>query len=269
MKNPWCWVILVVCLVSAAEFYLHFYPPLDLSPDLIHRCGLQIWRNECGGKHERLIAWNEGEEFASLGVGHFIWYPENKNGIFKESFPQLLAFFKSQGVQLPEWLEQMKGCPWQTKEEFQQAKQSWEQQQLRQFLLEHINLQILFMAQRLQNTLQILLKHTHPSQHSHLIFQFHRLSHTPQGFYALLDYLNFKGEGVMRQEEYHGCGWGLLQVLELLKGTEMGQLAVEEFVESAKKILILRVENSPVERGEQRWLKGWHNRLDTYSHFSL
>ena len=34
-----------------------------------------------------------------------------------------------------------------------------------------------------------------------------------QGCYALIDYVNFKGEGILLTERYHGRGWGLMQVL--------------------------------------------------------
>jgi len=40
--------------------------------------------------------------------------------------------------------------------------------------------------------------------------------------------------------------------------------AKEEFAKCAKKVLQERVKNSPPERGEKRWLKGWFNRIDTY-----
>lgn len=36
------------------------------------------------------------------------------------------------------------------------------------------------------------------------------------------------------------------------------------FVNSAKNILNQRVKNSPPERNENQWIKGWLNRLDTY-----
>jgi hypothetical protein len=207
--------------------------------------------------------------FASLGIGHFIWYPENKQGVFKETFPDLLAFFRSNGVQLPNWLEQAKGCPWQTREEFQQAQQEEIQQELRQLLAQHVDLQIHFMVRRLNQALPTLLKHAPQSQHSQLTFQFYRLAHTPGGLYALLDYLNFKGEGTVCNECYQGQRWGLLQVLEQLQGTDPGYPAVEEFVDAAKKVLMRRVEHAPSDRQERRWLKGWHNRLETYCHFSL
>jgi hypothetical protein len=35
--------------------------------------GKKIWQNECGGTVDGLTTWNVGEEFPSLGIGHFIW----------------------------------------------------------------------------------------------------------------------------------------------------------------------------------------------------
>src|SRR6266404_3179051 len=56
------------------------------------RIGKKIWRNECGGSVAGLTSWNSGENFASLGIGHFIWYPKGVRGPFDESFPKLVEF---------------------------------------------------------------------------------------------------------------------------------------------------------------------------------
>lgn len=255
---------LVIGLVMGISLYAHLDQPLTLSPELAQRLGQQIWQNECKGSYEGLTSWNAGEEFASLGIGHFIWYPEGRQGSFKETFPALLAFFKTQGVRLPVWLERAKGCPWRSKEAFEQARDKKRLSTLRQLLAEHVDLQILFMVQRLQRALPILISQLPQEQHAHVTFQFDRLAHTTAGLYALLDYLNFKGEGIKPQERYQGQGWGLLQVLEHIQGTEPGQSALQEFVQAAKEVLALRVEHAPPERKEGRWLKGWYNRLDTY-----
>jgi hypothetical protein len=45
---------------------------------------------------------------------------------------------------------------------------------------------------------------------------------------------------------------------------DAGPEPLASFVESAKNMLTLRVANAPEDRQEQRWLKGWQNRLDTY-----
>jgi len=84
---------------------------------------------------------------------------------------------------------------------------------------------------------------------------------SPLGMYALIDYVNFKGTGVSPQERYQEQGWGLLQVLLHMDNR---QPPLQSFVQAAKRILEQRVANAPEQRQEQRWLTGWHNRLDTY-----
>ena len=44
----------------------------------LDRIGKRIWQNECGGTADGLTSWNAGENFASLGIGHFIWYPKGR-----------------------------------------------------------------------------------------------------------------------------------------------------------------------------------------------
>lgn len=265
----------VSCALQAAYDYLtggnsqNNQNVVHLSSALAQQIGLQIWQNECGRKYDGLTTWNQGEEFASLGIGHFIWYPENTSKIFQESFPDLLLFLKMQGVVLPAWLEHAKGCPWRKREDFQAAQNQQALRELRLLLVQHIDLQTLFMVQRLQRALPSFLARIPVDKRAHIRFQFQRLAHTPAGIYALLDYLNFKGEGLTYQERYHGQGWGLLQVLEGLQGTQIGRPAVEEFVVKAKEMLMLRVEHAPPERKEGRWLKGWFNRLDTYTYFAF
>jgi hypothetical protein len=269
MIKQGCFAIFLICLTAVVGIYSTTDQSLIFSQELAHRIGLQIWQNECAGKKEGLTTWNKGEDFASLGIGHFIWYPEKKNGVFKETFPDLLAFFKLHGVLLPDWLNQVKGCPWQTREEFQHDINEKKQHELRLLLADHVDLQILFMVQRLNKALSTILKYSPLNWHSHLTFQFYRLAATPAGLYALLDYLNFKGEGIALHESYQDQGWGLKQVLEQMQGKDSGTQAIEEFVEMAKKVLALRVEHAPSERPEKQWVKGWFNRLETYRHFSL
>lgn len=259
---------LIIALMGSIGFFFPFNHHPSLSPSLANRMGLQIWQNECAGKKEGLTTWNSGEDFASLGIGHFIWYPEGRKQSFKQSFPDLIGFFKSHAVPLPDWLAEAKGCPWQTREEFQAAQNQKPLQELRDLLAQRVDLQILFMVKRLDRALSALLMNAAGENRYHLTYQFYRLAHTPGGLFVLLDYLNFKGEGTATHESYQGHGWGLLQVLLQMQGTEPGPPAVDEFVESAKKILTVRVVNSPQERGEVRWLKGWHNRLEGYRRFS-
>ena len=78
----------------------------------------KIWNNECGGRIEELTHWKKGEEFASVGIGHFIWYPAGKRDRFQETFPELLEYMEHEGVVLPAWLKGCRTCPWSSREEF-------------------------------------------------------------------------------------------------------------------------------------------------------
>jgi hypothetical protein len=55
-----------------------------------------------------------------------------------------------------------------------------------------------------------------------------------------------------------------LQVLEGMSGRGDGAAATHEFADSAAAVLRERVENSPPERHEDRWLPGWLSRVATY-----
>jgi hypothetical protein len=238
---------------------------VSLSPAEARRIGRQIWQNECGGTVSGLTSWNTGEDFASLGIGHFIWYPEGKRGPFEESFPRFIAFAGHHGVKLPDSLTgaATKPCPWSSRAQFQRSQQSAEMKQLRQFLADTIDLQTQFMIQRLENALPKMLEETTASNRAVVQRQFERLTKSGRGCYALIDYVNFKGEGVLHTERYAGQGWGLLQVLEEMR--EKGSDAPKEFARSAAAVLTRRVHNSPPERNEARWLSGWIRRVNSYS----
>jgi hypothetical protein len=235
---------------------------IDISPTDAQRIGNRIWQNECGGTISGLTSWNAGENFASLGIGHFIWYPKGQHGPFEESFPKLVRFVSSHGAKLPQFL--LPGhdtfCPWQSRAEFQQAIDSPKMKQLRKFLVDTIDLQAQFLVARLQEALPKMLAQA--ADRENVQRQFDRVASTAPGCYALVDYVNFKGEGTVATERYHGQGWGLLQVLENIHGT---QSALDEFAASAKTILRRRVANSPPKRGEARWLPGWRARVDGYA----
>jgi hypothetical protein len=120
------------------------------------------------------------------------------------------------------------------------------------------------MVARLQGSLAKMLDEVPPADRANVWQQFYRVAGTPQGCYALVDYVNFKGEGTLHTERYHDQGWGLLQVLEQMHATTPGASAVDEFSRSAATVLKRRVQNSPPARNEARWLPGWINRVNSY-----
>jgi hypothetical protein len=241
---------------------------IELSRADAMQIGRKIWKNECGGTISGLTSWNTGENFASLGIGHFIWYPKGVRGPFEESFPELVRFASARGAKLPSVAvaHRETGCPWSSRAEFVAANDAPEMNELRRFLAETIDLQADFLVQRVQRALPKMLTEVSPDERAKVQRQFERVASTSQGCYALVDYVNFKGEGVLDTERYRGQGWGLLQVLQGMNGTEDGRGAAAEFAKSARAVLSRRVQNSPAERNESRWLGGWLQRVGTYTH---
>ena len=228
------------------------------------RIGQLIWRNESGRTLEGLACWNKGEEFASLGIAHFIWFPKGYDGPFRESFPLLVEYLEENGVAVPGWLMVSPDCPWATREEFLAARDSPRMRELREFLAATVHWQARFTAERLRSAQPKLLATAPPRVRERVRRQFERLWSQPAGVYALVDYVNFKGEGILPKERYAGKGWGLLQVLERMRGTADGPQALSEFAASARAVLARRVRHSPPERREAHWLRSWCARLRTY-----
>ncbi|MCX6989136.1 MAG: hypothetical protein NTZ52_06550 [Chlamydiae bacterium] len=227
-----------------------------------HDIAQKIWMKECGGKVIELTHWKKGEEFASVGIGHFIWYPSEKRDRFEETFPELLHFIEERGVSLPAWLKACRICPWNSREEFYQNIEGIEMKSLREFLFATRDLQGEFIVRRLDNAVSRILTQLPESESKRVKEVFDRLSQTPAGAYALVDYLHFKGEGMSSAERYKGQGWGLLQVL--LRVSPRSNNLLEDFVRQAKAVLSERVENAPPERHEETWKAGWLNRVDSY-----
>jgi hypothetical protein len=231
-----------------------------ITPSQAERIGRRLWQNEAAGSVAGLTSWNAGEDFASLGIGHFIWYPEGKSGPFEESFPLLLRYMRARGITLPDWLERANGCPWPNRAAFLADEQGSRMKELRRLLADHVGLEAAFAVERLQNALPKMLAAAPPEDRERIRRRFAALAATPEGQYALVDYVNFKGEGTLLTERYRGKGWGLLQVLIRMQDGPV----LESFSRAADQVLTERVRNAPPERHEERWLAGWRNRVRTY-----
>ena len=169
---------------------------------------------------------------------------------------------------LPAWLHPDTACPWNSRSEFQQAQGGRQMSELRQMLAGTVSWQAKFSARRLEAALPKMLAAAPAGQREEVQRQFYRVAASPNGVYALVDYVNFKGEGALPTERYQNQGWGLLQVLIGMGPDAAGQpgkAATEEFSRSAARVLTQRVANAPAERQESKWLPGWKNRVATYA----
>lgn len=222
---------------------------LQLTPPQYAWIGEKIWFNECRGTVEGLTTWNPGEEFPSLGIGHFIWFPEGVQVPFVESFPAFVRFARERGNQPPA-VALAAHAPWPSRQQFEQADKS----ELRDWLAATVPLQTAFVVARMEASAASLT----PAQKAN----FEKVASTPNGVYALIDYVNFKGEG---KETYRGQGWGLSWVLDAMHDVPAGPRAALEFSRAAQRCLDRRIANSPPERDEQRWREGWDKRCETYA----
>lgn len=226
--------------------------------------GRQIWKNESGGSVDGLTAWNSGEEFPSFGIGHFIWYPVGFQGPFEESWPALITYARRRGAEPPA-IAARADCPWNSRAQFQSSFRSPEMNELRRWLSSNVPLQTEFIIARSRSALPKILAAAPAGERARIKANYDKVATTPNGTYALIDYVNFKGEGTQATERYQGQGWGLLQVLGEMREVSAGQPAAREFANAAKRVLDRRIANSPPARGESRWRAGWHNRCETYA----
>ncbi|MEH6455108.1 MAG: hypothetical protein V7749_02185 [Cocleimonas sp.] len=232
----------------------------------LYGIGNKIFKNETGGRIDQLTHWNLRENFASMGIGHFTWYPANRKQRYGNTFPGLLDYLKQNGVQLPAWVQRARfeGAPWRTREELMRAKNTPEVKQFSQLLYDTRHFQAKYIMDRAMRAMPKLVKTTPPHLRRLVANNLNAVANSRGGRYVLVDYTNFKGEGLSRNGGYKGQNWGLLQVLENMRPSQSGPQALNEFADASMRILERRVRNSDPRRNERKWLPGWRNRTNTY-----
>ncbi len=262
---------LLILLLFFSKDALASEKTIDITEAQAHFIAMKVWQNEGASLDKYLIHWNDGEAFASVGIGHFIWFSKGHSEKFQQVFPRVISLMEISQIKLPDWLNSHTPLPWSSKEELNLAKKSGSKKYLELFdlLKSTKKIQAKYLVNRFNMALPRMLETiTDPSlkivvrQNFHLVLRNTDGTINERGLYALLDYINFKGEGIVTSERYQGQGWGLIQVLENMNLTETNSL--NSFALSADKILTRRIKNSPPERGEQRWKKNWHNRVMSY-----
>jgi hypothetical protein len=236
----------------------------QLSPAQKATIGRKIWQNESGGTTKGLTHWNEGEEFPSLGIGHFIWYPKGFNGRWTETFPEFIRFAQVRGIRDIPPTALLPDCPWKSMAEFYGDFDGPRLSGMRTWLAANVPLQTDFIMWKSRAALPAILKAARADQRDRIQANYDKVATTPNGVYALIDYVNFKGAGTNPRERYKGQGWGLMWVLMEMKDVSPGPAAAREFGAAAARCLDRRIANSDPARGEQRWRAGWRNRCLAY-----
>jgi hypothetical protein len=226
----------------------------------------RVSKNECSAEKKCLLEWNAGEDFLSLGMEHFIWFPDNSPSIFKDSFRPFLKFAKKAGEHLPAVLDKtpFPSCPWVSRKQFLMSKESPEYKDILDFMIKTKDCQADYLIKTTKRSLRKIINAVPANQRLRITKYLSELTSNAQGLYAIIDYINFKGSGTGSNERYQGEGWGLLQVLQGMHDTPNSKEALAEFVRSARDVLNHRVFNSPNGRHEEKWLQGWLRRTNTY-----
>jgi len=236
----------------------------QLEPYQLNKIADQIYKNETGGNPKYLMYWSPSENFASLGYGHFIWYPADQPVVFDQTFPDMIQYYIDNKVDIPQWLKDQKdkGIPWANKQAFDSAKGTPKYEQLKTLLINTKTLQTKFFFDRVVDAIPEIVKYVPKSKQAYIKQNYNAVADSEGGWYPLIDYINFKGKGIKETEKYNNQGWGLLQVLQTMRPVQKGPQALKEFANAAKVVLENRVKNKP---SEKHFLRGWIKRVNTYA----
>lgn len=239
---------------------------LPLGPKQLDCLQEMIFFNECSCRPERMLTWRADEDFPSFGLGHFIWYPKGKKGPYRALFPEFLSYLEKREIAIPAWIVTLptREAPWQDRKEFLDDLSSERMTSLKNFLDRTRGYQTEFMVQRIEGVLPRMLATVPEQERPAIELKFKEISEAPSGMFALIDYVNFKGEGILETERAQGQGWGLLQVLEAMQVPEKKEAALKEFVRAAVKVLEARARNAPSENHYSERLGGWKARVRNY-----
>ena len=225
------------------------YAPDGISLDGAQRrrIGMKIWQNESAGKVSGLTHWNEGG-VSSLRIGHFIWYPRGFNGRWTETWPEFVGFARDRASGAFRHGPPA-DCP-NNRAAFN-ATSTGAAHRPRRWLAANIDVQTEFIMAKSRAALPRIMAAAPAGQRARIKANYGKVAAT-EWHLRLIDYVNFKGDGTIR-ERYNGQGWGLMWVL-MEMGMSLPGSCGKEFAAAAKRRLDLRVLNSPPRVGKSAGL---------------
>lgn len=263
--KPFLILLGVGCFLFAFNVHAHNPKEGQLEPEDLDWIANRIYQNEVGQNPENLTFWNARELFPSLGIGHFIWIPEGVEVPFIETFPQMVAYV-SKEVKPPEWLRQLHPFkpPWPSKKAFDEDSNSPRMNALRHWLASTQRAQAEFIYLSFKQKWLKAVDQLTVRQQKKVSKLMDTLEVTRTGRFIVIDYYNFKGLGNNPKEKYQGKGWGLIDVLKAMpEGVDPSKIA-QVFVKTAKETLLQRIQLSPPEKNEHKFMPGWNKRLNSY-----
>lgn len=251
----------------------------DLTDEQLLEIGIKIWQNQCGvwncpGKitHEMkdgITSWEA--HYALIGIGQCIWYPADETKNFQEDWPRVAQALKEKGYPIEDWM--LEACPWKNNKEFFADFDEDRLKSLRKMLVKKALIieQARCIAMRLDESLKNMTdavdaetnitKAEKGDLKNIIIGNFYQVSTAdyPRGLYAMMDYVHFKGEGVLATEvTSEGLHFGLRQALEQMDLRTVNKVgAIPAFVEATINMIPSRKDN-----------QYFKNRMETYMTFN-
>lgn len=232
--------------------------PLISQTSFLQKLSEALYKNEADCKNHNLTHWGKNEEFPSLGLPHAIWYGKISSKKYQEQFPELVRYLRknlkesNQQISWPALLQKnpLSPAPWASQAEFVEIKKislaienvkessqladikknqaalykdAYTLFEIRHFLSNPkiLQLQAQFVIEKTFLSLHRILAASHresPPEAQLLYRKIQVLLNSPEGVLAIVDYLNFKGEG-LKPSERTPLGkypWGLKTVLEIM-----------------------------------------------------
>lgn len=204
--------------------------------------GRLIWVNTADPNPCELVRWDETRDCVAMGIGGWAWFPAERAGHADEMFPRFVAFAERQGLKVP---KQLRGAaPWLTTGELA-ADTSGRKEQLQKWLAGHLDVQARFLIAQVHAALPAMLRKSRMAQEVRARFE--QLALTPQGLYAMADFLSFMGDGATpgRPE------FGLLQALEEMRPDARAGSPEAEFAYAAAMVLQKQAQQTPPEKAKK------------------
>ncbi len=233
----------------------------NIRTDQVEKIARNLLYNETSCQGGYLTEWDKisQEEFPSIGLPHTVWFPGKSKQIVDESFPRFWAFIKAKyrgTMRIPdlgpvgtEGLDVR--APWNSIKEFKSDPRVAE---LNRFLQDPnvLKLQAEFAVRRGMESIYSILAtnamdpNKKMSQED-LCQNFKDLISSDQGLLAMVDYANWKGEGIHWHEmtDNRRVRWGLKQALEKM-GKPSSAAVVERFAAATSAALKERSSDDPI-----------------------
>jgi hypothetical protein len=284
--------------------------PLISQPAFLQKLSEALYKNEADCKNHNLTHWGKHEEFPSLGLPHAIWYGKSTSKKYQEQFPELVRYLRKnlklnpQQIAWPALLqtEPLPAAPWESQEEFAklkkislaienvkesleltaiqntqkaQYKAAYALFELRHFLSnpQILQLQAQFVLEKTFLSLHRILAASHresPEGAQLLYRKIQLLLNSPEGVLAIVDYLNFKGEG-LKPSERTPLGkhpWGLKTVLETMATSDLANAPLHFAQAALCSLQRLAYHSGSADSATQlqryAWLNGgWKTRVES------